>query len=321
MEHKVEALTNFLKETISGWSNVECITTDPRSEIFAYDPYFALVIDVYCSGKVPSSASRRDAFGDPGDFETAAGRTKDRFFLQEMPIRIEYKDIASMNKLVASPTRHLKLLKNSGTYPFYRIQHNKVIFDASGWLERIRLSLGEFPDTAWEALLDSFSAKMEHYLSDMGAASFSGDKFFLLLSEAGFLRYTAASIFMVNRLHTGPLRNICEISPLCRKGSGPAGTQCSRKSARSLLRSVSKLPDCWRARCYHCANREETGHEQESLCQPLPKTGLPGCRHNPNTSPLLFRKGDTFLQLEVGFGREPVFCTILGLPRRTGKSL
>ena len=210
MEHKVEALTNFLKDTISGWNNVECITADPRSEIFAYDPYFALVIDVYCSGKVPSSSRRRDAFGDPGAFETAAGRTKDRFFLQEMPIRIEYKNVRSMNKLISRPTRHLKLLKNSGTYPFFRLKHNKVIFDKSGWVGKIRASLDNFPDTAWEALRDSFSVKMEHYLSDMGAASFSEDKFFLLLSEAGFLRYAAASVFMRNHRFEPSHRDIEE---------------------------------------------------------------------------------------------------------------
>jgi hypothetical protein len=68
----------------------------------------------------------------------------------------------------------------------------------------------EFPLDAWEALRDSFSAKMEHYLADMGAASFSGDKFFLLLSDAGFLRYAAASIFMVNRQFEPSHRDIEE---------------------------------------------------------------------------------------------------------------
>ena len=162
------------------------------------------------TGKVPSSAFRRDAFGDPGAFETAAGRTKDRFFLQEMPIRIEYKDVGSMNNLVAKPMEHLKLLKNSGTYSFFRLKNNKVIYKASEWIEETRLNLENFPDTAWEALLDSFSAKMEHYLSDMGAASFSGDKFFLLLSEAGFLRYAAASLFMVNKQFEPSHRDIEE---------------------------------------------------------------------------------------------------------------
>jgi len=199
MKYKVEELTNFLRDTISGWSNVECITVDRRSDTFAYDPYFALVIDVYFKGKILSSEKRRKAFGDPGDFETAPGQMKDRFFLDEMPIRIEYKTTSGMNKLISSPMRNLKLLKNSGTYAFFRLKNNKVIFSASEWIERTRTTLDNFPEIAWEALHDGFNAKMEHFLADMGAASFSGDKFFLLLSEAGFMRFAAASIFMANR--------------------------------------------------------------------------------------------------------------------------
>jgi len=199
MKYRVEKITNFLKDTISGWEGIECITVDPRSEIFALDPYFALVIDVYHRGEILPPASRRVAFGDPGAFETATGRTKDRFFLDELPVRIEYKEIDALDRLIDKPVQHLKILKNSGTYAFYRLQHNNAIFDASGWLSQARTRLETFPPQAWEALRDSFSTKMEHYLSDMGAASFSGDKFFLLLSEAGFLRYAAASVFMTNR--------------------------------------------------------------------------------------------------------------------------
>jgi len=213
LNRKVESLVDFLKRTLSSWNSVECITVDPRSEIFELDPYFALVIDVYFKDSVPSAQARRAAFGDPGDFETASSGTKDRFFLDELPIRIEYKDIALIDRLLERPLLYLKLLKNSGTYPFYRLESNKVIFDAggaasggaasggaaSGWIGEARERLSNFPDDAWIALGDSFRFKMEHYLSDMGAASFSGDKYFLLLSESGFLRYAAASIFMENR--------------------------------------------------------------------------------------------------------------------------
>jgi hypothetical protein len=203
LNRKVESLVDFLKRTLSGWNSVECITVDPRSEIFELDPYFALVIDVYFKASVPSAQERRAAFGDPGDFETASSGTKDRFFLDELPIRIEYKDIAAIDRLLERPLLYLKLLKNSGTYPFYRLESNKVIFTAGGaavgWIGEAREKLSNFPNDAWIALGDSFRFKMEHYLSDMGAASFSGDKYFLLLSESGFLRYAAASIFMENR--------------------------------------------------------------------------------------------------------------------------
>jgi hypothetical protein len=198
MKHKIETLTNFLTQTISSWSNVECITVDPRSEIFPYDPYFAVVIDVYHRGKIPSARSRRNAFGDPGAFESSAGRTKDRFFLEELPIRIEYKDVKAINLLVNRPLKNIKLLKNSGTYAFFRLMNNKVILDAHGWIGQMRKALATFPDKAWKALRDNYNSKMEHYLSDMGAASFSNDKFFLLLSEAEFLRYAAASVFAAN---------------------------------------------------------------------------------------------------------------------------
>lgn len=210
MTYKVESLTNFLKETISGWKDVECITSDPRSEAFAFDPYFALVIDVYHKGPIPAIESRRASFGDPGAFETAASGTKDRFFLEEIPIRVEYKDVRSMEMLVHEPIQHLRLLKNSGTYPFYRLEQNRVIFDASGWVDRMRSALTTFPEAAWQALYESFASKMEHYLSDMGAASFSDDKYFLLLSESGFLRYAAASILMINRKFEPSHRDIEE---------------------------------------------------------------------------------------------------------------
>ncbi|MCX7026256.1 MAG: DUF4037 domain-containing protein [Spirochaetes bacterium] len=199
MNHRVESLVDFLKRTLSSWNSVECITVDPRSEIFDLDPYFALVIDVYYITSIPSAQERRAAFGDPGDFETAASGTKDRFFLDELPIRIEYKEIEALERLLERPIQYIKLLKNSGTYSFYRLESNKIIFDASGWIGKARGRLSNFPAEAWITLGDSFRSKMEHYLSDMGAASFSGDKYFLLLSEAGFLRYAAASVFMANR--------------------------------------------------------------------------------------------------------------------------
>lgn len=199
MKSKVDALVEFLQATISNWSNVECITVDPRSEIFAYDPYFALVIDVYHHGKIPAPGARKNAFGDPGDFETAASQSKDRFFLEEIPIRVEYKDVKAVQALVENPLRHLVFLKNTGTYPFYRLSRNRVGFDRTGWIGRTRKELDEFPLQAWHALYDNFSSKMEHYLSDLGAACSSEDRYFLLISQTGFMRYAAASIFMANR--------------------------------------------------------------------------------------------------------------------------
>jgi hypothetical protein len=198
MRSKVDTLIDSLKATISGWSSVECMTIDPRSEIFDFDPYFALVIDVYYRGQIPGPDARQRSFGNPGAFETAASLTKDRFFLEEVPIRIEYKNLKFIDALVDNPLENLSLLKNSGTYPFYRILQHHVIFDKSGWIAVTRQKLEHFPDRAWLALFDNFCSKMEHYLSDLGGACISEDSYFLLISQSGFMRYAAASVFMAN---------------------------------------------------------------------------------------------------------------------------
>ncbi|HEY9054283.1 MAG TPA: hypothetical protein VIO60_05635 [Rectinemataceae bacterium] len=199
MDHRAATIADRIQNAIEGWAGVEALTLDPRAEISPFDPYFALVFDVYYRGSIPSPGARRQAFGDPGAYETGAGGTKDRFFLDELPIRVEYKEIEALDRLLDKPLLHIRLLKNAGTYSFYRLSTNAVLKDRSGWIGEAKAKLAAFPQAAWEALGDTFRSKMEHYLSDMGAASFSGDKYFLLLSEAGFLRYAAASIFMANR--------------------------------------------------------------------------------------------------------------------------
>lgn len=199
MERKVEELTGILTKTIAGWPAIECITVDPRADFPAYDPNFALVIDVYHKGRIPEPETRQGAFGNPGAFETATSRSKDRFFLEEIPIRIEYKDVRFIEKLVNKPLLNLRIIKNSGTYPFYRLQKNRVIHDSNGWIGGMRTTLETMPSSVWDALFDSFCTKMEHYLSDMGAAVFSADRYFLLVSQAGFMRYAAAGAFMANR--------------------------------------------------------------------------------------------------------------------------
>ncbi|MGB4571803.1 MAG: DUF4037 domain-containing protein [Rectinemataceae bacterium] len=220
MKYKVETVCAFLTDAVSAWKNVECIAIDQRSDVHADDPYFALVIDVYHRGAIPHADRRRKAFGDPGAFETATGRSKDRFFLSSIPVRIEYKSVRRMDAMLDHPMDHIKLLKNSGTYPLYRLMTSRILFGSSGWILHVREKLGSFPEGAWEALRYSFSSKMEHYLEDMGAALVSGDPYFRLVSEAGFIHYTAATLFMANR----------RFEP-------------SHREIDAVLRALPKLPD------------------------------------------------------------------------------
>jgi hypothetical protein len=199
VKYRIESVTGFLTNVVSGWGSVECIAIDQRADALASDPYFALVLDVYHRGPIPSPEQRRAAFGDPGAFESALGKSKDRFFLDEVPVRVEYKSVYRIDDLLDRPMDHIRLLKNSGTYPLYRLLHSRIIYGASGWILQARERLSNLPSDLWDALADSFLSKMEHYLEDLGTALVAGDEYFRLQSEAGFMRYAAASLFMRNR--------------------------------------------------------------------------------------------------------------------------
>ncbi len=199
MRQKVERITKRLVEALSSWASIECVCLCEQAEVDPLDPYFAIVIDAYFRGAVPPPEDRRAAYGDPGAFECAQAQAKDRFFLDGLPIRVEFKDTSKVDSLVAGGRESLWILKNTGTYVFYRIAHSEVLWKRSGWIDETRRLIANFPSELWDGLRDAFLAKMEHYLADLGAAAVRDDGFFYLVSAAGFARYAAAALFMVNR--------------------------------------------------------------------------------------------------------------------------
>ncbi len=207
MKRKVERLAKSITDAISAWESVECVTLGEHAESDVLDPYFALVIDVYLRAAPPSADDRQSAFakavGQPGAFESSASRSKDRFFIDGLPVRVEYKSVAMIDDVVARckgpDSQIVWIFKNSGTYMFYRLINSRILYKKSGWAESLRRDLGELPDSFWEGLRDACLAKMEHYLADLGAASVSDDGYFYNVSMAGFIRYTAAALFTANK--------------------------------------------------------------------------------------------------------------------------
>jgi len=207
MKRKVEKLAKAITEAVSSWESVECVAVGENSESDVLDPNFALVIDVYLRGAPPTVEERQAAFavavGQPGAFESAVSRSKDRFFIDELPIRVEYKNVEMIDNVLErskGPDSQLVwILKNSGTYMLYRLQNSKVFYKKSDWIDRARRDIESLPDDFWEGLREAFMAKMEHYLSDLGAASYNDDGYFYCVSLAGFIRYTAAALFIANR--------------------------------------------------------------------------------------------------------------------------
>jgi hypothetical protein len=199
MRPKVERIAETLSNVMAAWNSVECVMVLEQSEGDVLDPYFALVLDVYHRGAVPGVEERRQAFGDPGAFESAQAQPKDRFFLEGLPIRIEHKSVGSIEEFLDREAELLWILKNSGTYMFYRIERGRVLYSRTAWIDNVRSRLRELPAAFWDDLRESFELKMEHSLADLGAAAIQDDGFFYLMSAAGFAKYAAAVLFMMNR--------------------------------------------------------------------------------------------------------------------------
>lgn len=199
MRPKVERIARSLTDILSSWKSVECVALCEQSEGDVLDPYFALALDVYHRGGVPPLEERKKAFGDPGAFESSQVQAKDRFFLEGLPVRVEYKSIESIEQFISERGEYLWILQNSGTYIFYRLASAIVLWQRSDWMDGVRRRLGDLSPAFWGGLRGAFQTKMEHHLADLGAAAYQDDGFFYLVSMGGFLRYAAATLLMINK--------------------------------------------------------------------------------------------------------------------------
>ena len=201
MKHKTSVLVDRFAGILSGWPGVECITLNEAALADILDPYFALILDVFCSGPIPAAEERCQIYGeDAAAFESQ--NEKDRFLIGDIPVRLEYKNINKAEELVNiadTKVDSLWLIKDSGTYSFYRLANGEIVFSRSNWIHDIRERLENIGDTFWMKMREAVQSKMEHFLSDLGAASFQGDEFHYLIASAGFIKAVCLILFCVNR--------------------------------------------------------------------------------------------------------------------------
>jgi len=199
MRRKVERLSVEIVDRFRSIGSIEAITLHESAESDINDPYFFLSLDVYHSGALPAVAERERFFEDAGGFETSSYSQKDRFFLENLPVRIEYKHTSRVEHLLQNLEDNLWAFRQTGTYMFYRLQAGKVLYTKNDWLENIRKQLEKLPDSFWLALRESFYSTAEHYLTDLKSAVARKDDFFYLLSLSGFIKSICSLLFTVNR--------------------------------------------------------------------------------------------------------------------------
>jgi len=203
MKFKTKLLVDRFASIISQWPGVECVSLNEAALPDTLDPYFALILDIYYRDSIPGPEERHSLYGEDVEaFETSGKGSKDRFLIGDIPIRLEYKSIKMIEDLVSIVDTRLESLwfiKDSGTYSFYRLSQGEIIFSRTNWIMNIRRRLSSLGDEFWQIMRNAHESKMEHFLSDLGAALMQGDEFFYLISAAGFIKSACLTLFCINR--------------------------------------------------------------------------------------------------------------------------
>jgi hypothetical protein len=222
MKYKTKALVERFTQILSSWEGVECITLNEAALPDTLDPYFALILDVFYCTPIPAEEDRCSMYGDDvAAFESSDQSDKDRFLIGDIPVRFEFKKTEKIDELVniaCSDHESLWFIKDSGTYGFYRLANCDIIFSRSNWIHDVRKKLKNIDDQFWAQMRSSVQSKMEHFLSDLGAACFQGDKFHYLIASAGFIKTACLTLFCINRhfepSHRAYFKQVCELSIL-----------------------------------------------------------------------------------------------------------
>jgi hypothetical protein len=200
LKRKTLDLAEQLAEAISSWDGIEAITLNEAALRNTLDPNFTLTLDVYHALPLPDPETRRTRYGKADVYEAALN--KDRFFADDVPVHVEFKWTAKIDELayIASGKKEaIRSIADAGTYGFYRVVESRVLFSRGEWLSGIRKKLSTLGLDFWGELRGVYEAKMEHSLSDLGAALLSDDNFYFLVSSAGFVKSAALTLFCINR--------------------------------------------------------------------------------------------------------------------------
>ena len=191
-------LAGPIVEVLSEWPGVDS-TAILQSGSDQYDPYYFLSLDVYCNGEIPDACAREAAMEGHSAFESSQVTRKDRFFIGETPVRMEYKETSRFDELVGAAQAGEPRFRDAGTYPFFRLADAEVLFSRSDWISTIRLALSDLPDRFWKSLRDTQAAHAEHTFADLSAAAYRNDHLFFVVSAGRYLRSLAGLLFTINR--------------------------------------------------------------------------------------------------------------------------
>lgn len=216
MKNRVQQVVDMVSGRLQTFETVEAVTVHIGPEDM-YDPAFAVVFDMYYRASLPAPAQRGEIFPDVFAFE-ASRSNRDRFLADDIPVRIEYKDVDRFDAILRLDGETTRAVRDTGTYSFYRLQYGDVVFSSGkggygpdgtdDWITDVRRRLEHLPEAFWAALRSTFRSRMEHALADLVAAVAAEEELFYLLSAGEFIRSLCSVLFAVNRRFEPPGRSL-----------------------------------------------------------------------------------------------------------------
>ncbi len=199
MRQKVERCAADLRAVLAGWEGVEAVVLGEAAEVELLDPYFAVQLEVYHRGNLPSAEERRRRLNDPAAFEAATFQAEDRFLVDDLPVRIRYRELSWFDLIIKRIDDRLWAPHDSGTWIFYQVIRGQILYQRSAWLDGLRERLQRLPESFWETLVESTRFAVERYLRDLSAAVYRNDPLFFLMACSGFVRSLCSFLFALNR--------------------------------------------------------------------------------------------------------------------------
>ncbi len=204
MIQKINQLVETILQSLAATPDVECVQRIPYLAGMPSSPLFCLKLDLFFRGPIPEFPERLKTLPALQFVETSLSREKDRFFLNQMPIHLDYKTVARVDAELADLGVPDSPLRQDTTYGLFRLYHGIPVHTKSTWIREVKAKLESLPDEFWTFQKTNLASRLEHLLSDMAAANFNRDGLFFQIAQARFLETLAELLFALNRQFLGP---------------------------------------------------------------------------------------------------------------------
>lgn len=204
MIQKINQQVETILHGLAGSPEVECVQRIPYLAAMPSSPLFCLKLDLFFRGPIPQFPDRLKALPSIQFVETSLSREKDRFFMNQMPIHLDYKTVSQVEEELADLDLPDPPLRQDTTYSLFRLYHGIPVHTKSAWIRGVKAKLEALSDDFWGFQKTNLASRLEHLLSDMAAANFNRDGMFFQIAQARFLETLAELLFAFNRQFLGP---------------------------------------------------------------------------------------------------------------------